>query len=104
MNLHNDSIPIGRTMLAAYHLRQQTFDFISKPCEGVRTVPFFEGEGFLPVTIFEAEGAPPFAFFEGWDDGWSSALRTFRIVEARASPLGRAYVEAALQGRVSPCK
>jgi len=85
---------IGRTMLAASHCGSKLL-ILSQNTTGLPVpFPFFEAEGFLPVTIFEAEGAPPFAFFEGWDDGWSSALRTLRIVEARASPLCRAYAEA----------
>ncbi len=68
-------------MLAASHCGSKLL-ILSQNTTGLPVpFPFFEAEGFLPVTIFEAEGAPPFAFFEGWDDGWSSALRTLRIVE-----------------------
>jgi len=67
-------------MLAAYHLRQQTFDFISKHCEGVLTLPFFEGAGIRTQPFSKARVPPPSAFFEGWDDGWSSAVHVLRIV------------------------
>jgi len=91
-------------MLAASHCGSKLL-ILSQNTTGLPVpFPFFEAEGFLPVTIFEAEGAPPFAFFEGWDDGWSSALRTSGLWSQGFTTLSSLRGSAALQGGVSPSK
>jgi hypothetical protein len=42
MNLHNDSIPDRQDHACGLQLRQQTLDFISKPCEAASRFAFFK--------------------------------------------------------------